>query len=584
MGYNIITVSPILQTYFGLSTEHRYAIINSTENLKYEAGLQAVMTISRKKLIFIILIALIGIIILLSVIYHQTALWKPDESLITLLPESPICYLTLKELDGFVKTFNRSEFGKQAAQMPILSHIKKQLWWRQLVYQKQVWEYEMGGRLDMGAVKGHFGKEAILALYQSEGELSFLLITELGGKEKLAIEAITATDAINPSYKRIQTEYNGLIINTITGYPLDFSYTFIGKIGVLSLNPLLLAEVIDIYAGKKSGFLVQHPKKKNIQDSYNNDTSTGYLDVPRFLDVLTVQGYNLRPFFDLISQSSGKGAFWTFGNRYEEGVIVSQYHFGDSNKSVPSKTDRQHIPTFLPEQTALVTYNPDHDWAKLWKMLKDNLAVEVELGEIGFSQYLGEEMTLALVTDSEGEVSKFPSLVLHAPIQDKAVFTDNIESLKDTKISVAGIPLKFLEQQDYKGVTVQPVRLQLNFLLSFTGAYAVVNNDFFFSTTLGGLKSMIDTNSGDAPASSDVAFSDNSIQTFIQPNLLVPEIKRFLPIATLLVSLSGQKLDAILMQRIKDNLFPLESLGPITADVYVSEKGVDAEVRIVLEK
>jgi hypothetical protein len=65
---------------------------------------------------------------------------------------------------------------------------------------------------------------------------------------------------------------------------------------------------------------------------------------------------------------------------------------------------------------------------------------------------------------------------------------------------------------------------------------------------------------------------------------LVPEIKRFLPIATLLVSLSGQKLDAILMQRIKDNLFPLESLGPITADVYVSEKGVDAEVRIVLEK
>ena len=115
---------------------------------------------------------------MLSVIYQQTALWKPEQSLITLLPESPICYLTLKELEGVVKTFNRSEFGKQCAQMPIISHIKNQLWWRQLVYQKLVWEYEMGGKLDMGAVKGHFGNEAIIALYLRDGELSFLLITE----------------------------------------------------------------------------------------------------------------------------------------------------------------------------------------------------------------------------------------------------------------------------------------------------------------------------------------------------------------------------------------------------------------------
>ena len=542
------------------------------------------MRISRKKLIFIILIVLIGIIILSTVIYRHTALWKPEQSLITLLPESPICYLTLKELEGLVKTFNRSELGKQAAQMPILSHIKQQFWWKQLVYQKVMWEYEMGGKLDMRAVKGHFGKEAILALYQREGEISFLLITEVGGTEKLAIEAITATDAINPRYERIQTEYRGLTINTITGYPLDFSYMFIGKIGVLSLNPLLLAEMIDIYAGKTDGFLVQHPIKRDIQKSYDNDTNTGYLDVSRLSAVLKDLADNSNSLVEQISTLSGKREFCTFGNRYEDGVIISRYRFGNPKKHVPSQSEEQHKPTFLPEQTALVIFSPDNNWEKAWKMLKENLTIEVDSEELDFSQYLKQEMTGALITHSEGEVSKLPSLVLHAPIQDKVAFTENIEKLKNTKIAVAGTPLGFLETQEYKGTRLHPIRLRLNFLLSFTGGYAIVNNHFFFSTTLTGLKSVLDANLGDVPALSDVTFSDNAIQTFIQPNLLVPEVKRFIPIATLLASLSGQKLDAVLMQHIKDNLFPLESLGPITADVHLDKNGVDAEVRIVLEK
>ncbi|MDE0088188.1 MAG: hypothetical protein OXU23_20880 [Candidatus Poribacteria bacterium] len=552
-------------------------------NLKYERVLN-LMRISRKKLIFIILIVLIGIIVLSTVIYQQTALWKPEQSLITLLPESPICYLTLKELEGLVNAFKRSELGKQAAQMPILNHIKRQMWWRQLVYQKLVWEYEMGGKLDMRAVKGHFGTEAILAVYQREGELSFLLITEVGGPEKLAIEALTATDAINPNYKRIQTEYNGLTINTITGYPLDFSYTFIGKIGVLSLNPLLLAEVIDIYAEKNEGFLARHPIKGNIQKSYDNDTNTAYLDISHLSAVLKSLGDNFGSLAEQISTLFGKGEFWTFGNRYEDGVIISKYRFGNPEKPVTSQSEVQRKLSFLPEQTALVTFNPDHDWTKTWKMLKDNLAIEVDSDTLYFSQDLKPEMTTALITHNEGDVSKLPSLVLHAPIKNKVVFTEDIENLKNMKITIAGTPLEFLETQEYKGITVQPVQLRLNFLLAFIGGYAIVDNHFFFSTTLPGLKSVLDTNSGDTPKLSDMTFSDNGTQTYIQPKLLVPEISRFIPIATLLASLSGQKLDAVLMQHIKNNLFPLESLGPITANVNFGEGGVDAEVQIVLEK
>jgi len=536
------------------------------------------------------LIVLIGIIILLSAIYHRTALWEPEQSFITLLPESPICYLTLKELEGLIQTFTRSELGKQSVQMPILAEIKEQHWWKQLVYQKLLWEYEMGGKLDMKAVKGHFGEEAILALYLRDKELSFLLISAVGGKEKLAIEAITATDAINPQYKRIQTEYNGLTINTIVGYPRDFSYTFIGKVGVLSLSHALLRETLDIYAGKKPGFLASHASRRDIQENYRHDKSTGYVDVQRLATILTLLGNaRTRALVAQIYPLFGGTKFWSFGNRYEDGVIISRHRFGEPQKTFPSKAEMQRLPIFLPAQTAFVTVNPQHDWETFWKWLQMNVAIDAEPDGIELAQWLAPEMTVALVAPGAEEVSVIPSLILHAPIREQGAFAENLETLKNIKISVAGKPLEFLEPQDYNGITVQPVRLRLNFLLALTGGYAIIKDHVVFSTTLAGLKAVVDTSVGNegrgnlAPTRPTSLKSGGQVTTFIRPNLLVPELKRLLPIATVLASLSGQKLDATLIRHLTENLFPLESIGPISADVWFGEDDVDVEVRIVLE-
>ena len=536
-----------------------------------------------KKIIFISLIVLIGVIILLSVIYHRTALWEPEQHLITLLPKSPICYLTLKELKGLVETFNRSEFGKQTAKMPLLAEIQKQPSWKQLVYQKQLWEYEMGGKLDLKTITGYFGEEAILAFYRREGELSFMLITAVGAQEKLSIEAITATDAINPKYERIQADYSGFTINTIIGYPRNFSYTFIGKIGVLSLDPLLLAETLDLYTGlsdtkttsKKQGFLAEHPMAVDIQDDYRQDKSTGYMDLQQFVPLLDSMSSDV-----LVKQTLGlfgDSGSWAFSNRYEEGVIVSRHRF---RRSVD--TSRSHIPTaddskpFLafPERTAFVATLP---------ILKQ---VRELFGNIDLSQVLGADLTVLLVAPDPGEVLVVPSLVLLAHAKAPDVLNSVLGIVKEGKPLIAGKPLEFLESQDYKGITLQPVQLRLNFLLAVTGGYAIADDYFVFGTTLAGLKSVIDTTTGNAPVLSDITFSAdaNGVQVFVQPNLFVPELKRFLPIITVLVSLSGQKLDPTVTQRITENLFPLESLGPISAEVGFGEHGMDTEVRIVLEK
>ncbi len=536
-----------------------------------------------KKLIFISLIVLIGVIILLSMIYHHTALWEPEQHLITLLPKSPICYLTLKELKGLVQTFNRSELGEQTAKMPLLAEIEQQQWWKQLVYQKQLWEYEMGGKLDLKTITGYFGEEAILAIYQREGEYTFLLITKVGGAEKLSIEAITATDVINPKYERIQTEYRQFTINTIIGYPRPFSYTFIGKIGILTLDPLLLAETIDLYADASDPkaaqhsqrFTTGHPMGAEIQQDYRQDKNTGYAELPQLAAALdSVDSHAL---VKQIHGLFGDTAFWTFSNRYEDGVIISQHRLRkpvETRPSIALSADDTKPFRAFPERTAFVTSLPVPG-------LMTALLEGVDLSPI-----LGTDLTLLLIAPESNEVSVVPSLVLltHAKAPDalKAV----LEIVKQGQISLAGKPLEFLEIQDHNGMTIQPIQLRLNFLLSVTGGYAIVDDYFVLSTTLMGLKSVIDTTTGNAPILTDISFSADAspIQAFIQPELFVPELKRLLPLATVLLSLSGQQLDATVTQRITENLFPLESLGPITAEVDFSESGVDAEIRIVLEK
>ena len=536
-----------------------------------------------KKIILITLIVLVGVIILLSIMYQQTALWEPKQHLITLLPKSPVCYLTLKELKGLVQTFNRSPFGKQTAKMPLLAEIKEQGWWQQLIYQKQLWEYEMGGELDLKTITGYFGEEAILAIYQREGEYTFLLITKVGGPEKLSIEALTATDAINPNYERIQTEYRDITINTIIGYPRPFSYTFIGKIGILSLDPLLLAETIDRYADasdpkapqNSQGFTTEHPMAAEIQQDYRQDKNTGYVAVPQLAAALDTVGADVR--VKQIYGLFGDTAFWTFSNRYEDGVVISQHRFrkpvGTRQPIFPSTDNTKPFRAF-PERTAFVTSLP-----------VPGLMTELLEG-VDLSTILGTNLTTLLIAPESNEVSAMPSLVLLVHAKAPDALKTILEIVKQGGISVAGKPLEFLEPQDYNGIAIQPIQLRLNFLLAVTGGYAIIEDYFVLSTTLTGLKAVIDTTTGNAPISTDISFSPDTRgmqQAFIQPALFVPELKRLLPLATVLLSLSGQQLDATLTQRITANLFPLESLGPITAEMDFSESGVDAEIRIVLE-
>ena len=108
---------------------------------------------------------------------------------------------------------------------------------------------------------------------------------------------------------------------------------------MLSLDPLLLVETLDIYTGlssgktapEKQGFLAEHPMAADIQEGYLQDKSTGYADVQRLGHLLeNVDAHALvKHIYGLLG---GYAKFWTFSNRYEDGVIVSRHRAPHGSK------------------------------------------------------------------------------------------------------------------------------------------------------------------------------------------------------------------------------------------------------------
>ena len=544
---------------------------------------------SKKWLLLSLIGALLVLLVALALFYRSVSLREPDRSLLTLLPDEPICYLSIKNLEGLVETFGRSEFGRQSAKMPVLAEIQREMWWRQIVYQKQHWEYEMGGKLNLKALKGYFGEEAIFSLYHRGDEISFLLISLVGAKEKLEIAALTATDLVNPKYKRIKEKYSGIDINTITGYPRDFSYAFIGKVGLLGLDKSLIKETIDIHEDGKKNFISRNRAGDYMRQQYDSDSSTIYVDFSRISQVLA--------FNNELKSILAPVNMWSVGNRYENGVIHSRHRFvGETSRKPAGQEAPKNLPpinqsllSILPATTTLLVASRDEDFKALWTPSETAQFIQYRGNPIEPSRHLESEFAFALLDAKRDKTTPIPAALLILTISDRPKFNADFTELRNGSTTIYGKPLKFLKPQDYRGTEIYPVQLRFGFLFAITGGCAIVDNYWIISSTLDALKTAIDTFSGSKTALSETGFPaftnrPGESQIFVQPNRFIPQLKRLAPILELITSTSGQGVDSDTITRVANNLFPLEALGAITAEIDSDDSIVDAQIRIVLER
>ena len=114
----------------------------------------------------------------------------------------------------------------------------------------------------------------------------------------------------------------------------------------------------------------------------------------------------------------------------------------------------------------------------------------------------------------------------------------------------------------------------------------LLDDYWIVGTTLGGVKSAINASTGQGVAQAHTNMPDqlqhpSHSHIRVQPNLLIPELKRLLPIAGLMFP---RQIDTKLIQRITDNLSPLEGLGLITAGINFNDDFIDTKIQIILEE
>ena len=440
----------------------------------------------------------------------------------------------------------------------------------------------MGGKLDLNRLQGYLGEEAILSVYNRGGKISFLLVSALGAQQKLEVATLTATSPVNPKYKRLKESYRKLDINTIIGYPEDFSYAFIGKVGLLATDKSLIQDTIDIYAEQKQGFTALAMAGDYLGKQYDTARNTIYINPAKLTEIVK---------FDQPLKSLLQGTdVWTFSNRYEDGVIHSQHRMirnTDSQPRQPPRLPDEKLFSILPETTTLLITNSDADLTKLWQQVKATLSLKYQRTRIDLSRHLEARTALVLLPSPARTPvpALVPPMLLIFPIQDRANLAAALTELKRTKITRKGKSLRFLAPIKHQGVELQPIQLQFGLIFGLKGGYALLDDYWVIGTPLDGVKSAINAFAGQTATLAHTKMSaplnrpsHSHIQ--IQPSLLIPELKRLPPVAALLLS---QLIDPKLIRRITDNISPLEALGPITAGINFNDDVVDAEIQIILE-
>lgn len=439
----------------------------------------------------------------------------------------------------------------------------------------------MGGKLDLKRLQGYLGEEAILSVYNRGGKISFLLISALGAQQKLEVTTLTATAPVNPKYKRLKESYRKLDIHTITGYPEDFSYAFIGKIGLLATDKSLIQDTIDIYAEQKQGFTTLAATGDYLGKNYDAARNTIYVNPAKLTEVVKLD----QPLKSLLQGTD----VWTFSNRYADGVIYSQHRMirnTDSQPRHPPRPADEKLFSILPATTTLLIANSDADLTELWQQAKANLSLKYQRTEINLSRHLEARTALALLPSPAGAPALVPPILLICPIRDRANLKAALTKLKRNKVSINGKPLRFPSPIKHQGVELHPIQLQLGLIFALKGGYALLDDYWVIGTTLGGVKSAINASTGQEVTLANTKMLDHLAHPShgyirVQPSLLIPELKRLLPLAGLMFSQGG---NAKLIRRITDNLSPLEGLGLITAGINFNDDFVDTEIQIILEE
>jgi hypothetical protein len=384
----------------------------------------------------------------------------------------------------------------------------------------------------------------------------------------------------------------------VVGFPEEFTYAFIGKIGLLSNDKTLIQDAIGIYKKRKTGF-VKQDYGGLLQRQYKSNSSSLYFDLSQYPENLpfgTVFKVSIRKLLNLKDIFKGV-KIWYFNNKYGDGKVVSEHHFVLSNINPPLKkgvggfydppqTASRQILSMTPSDSALLFSAEGIEPVALWDICQKFLGIVMMYGDsrTELEKYLGKRINFIMLGSSGDEVRLVPAIAFLIPITNVPTVEERLLELGNS-IRISGKKLKFTGREVYNGVNINLTELPLGFMLSVKGGYAIIDGYLVIGTTISIIQKIIDTAVSQQKPLNPMDYHlylnpESTGYLFIHPPTLVPELQRIASFYALIASISKNRQGSQIASQISKNLYPLAALGGIGANFDLHENQGIAEVTI----
>jgi hypothetical protein len=434
----------------------------------------------------ILLILAVAFVILLGV--SRYLIW-PKPEVLSLVPGTPLAYIAACDLDKTISAVEESEFAEQFAKSPLWSDIKSSRLGRQVHLQKLAWDiywenYVGAEPLKLDDILQLVKRDALLAFY---GGTDFLLISAV---DLLALLNITWGDTeemLVSRYGFVMEEYKGVKLLSVKILGQEFSYGFIGRVGLLGSNKSLLKAAIDMHKDREQGLAAEPGFRELIVDMPESDLSF-YVNVAKSFEAYSNIDPRLRYILPIaehinacVGAVSGQGGNIRFDVRASHTLSLQHVAGGNSLEDG----------VFVPASSMVFASSHIIEPGLPFEALRASLGVDLRVVESKLVPVLRDGVTIAFLEPKVKEFQLLPPAMLFLQVKDRSTAETTLEDIKNS-MKMGGKQLEFA-QETYENIPINLTKLPIGMGISLDAGYAFMGDDLLvLATDVPALKSVVD--------------------------------------------------------------------------------------------
>ena len=535
------------------------------------------------KIIKIVLISLLSLIIAVALVWciFYYLVW-PKPGILSLIPGEPLAYITASNLSETLPAAKESEFVERVAKSPLWKDIKSSGLWRQIEGQKTAWEKQTKARLDPEGILRLVEKDALLAIYKEQGRWGFLLISEVGLLTRMNIMSDGTEEMMESMHEFTKEKYRGVKLMTVKGSGWEFSYGFVGRVGLLSLDKSLLKKAVDVRKDKEQGLAAMSGFEELFADSPRSPDVSLYVNAAKIRD--TVDFSAITPLIDaakanpraghLVSIAQQTGILTGIGLR-QRGNLRFDIRMSRVNADpVSSKRDDNSARTdgwiddlSVPDDCLIFALHETLGPQLLSEMLE--VFVDLDRDVIGdkLLPALHSGTAIAVLKPKAEDLQLLPLLTVLFRVKDRAMAESALKALEGSMKAKSGQLI--FNETEYENITIRYARVPMLMAMSLDAGYTLIGDDLLVvATDTSALEMAIDVFSGKRQSlmkdknytsvlSPIVKASDGQI--FVNIGFATPVIKQAAMLYALRAKFMGEASAAKIATALQQNVSILEA-------------------------